>query len=87
MHRTMPIYIYDIWYLLEIENENIEDHVLNFREKTEYKNLNPDDFIDVLDNKKEIFKRQWDNNLVNQVSEVPDFDEVWRQLKKHWKKL
>jgi predicted nucleotidyltransferase component of viral defense system len=87
MQRTMPRDIYDIWYLLEIENENIEDHVLNFREKTEYKNLNPDDFIDVLDNKKEIFKRQWDNNLVNQVSEVPDFDEVWRQLKKHWKKL
>ena len=87
MQRTMPRDIYDIWYLLEIENQSIEDFVFNFREKAEYKNLNPDNFIETIDNKEEIFKRHWKNNLVNQVSEVPGFDEVWRQLKKHWKKL
>lgn len=87
MQRTVPRDLYDIWYLLEIEQENIEDYVINFREKTEYKNLSPDDFIETLHKKEAIFKRHWENNLANQVNEVPDFDEVWRLLKKHWKKL
>ena len=87
MQRTFPRDVYDIWYLFEIEDENIEDYVFNFNKKTEFKKLNPHDFLSTVRNKKDTFKRQWNEHLVNQISEVPDFEEVWRGLGKHWRKF
>jgi predicted nucleotidyltransferase component of viral defense system len=87
MQRTMPRDLYDIWYLIEFENQIIDDFISNFRKKTGFKNLNPSDFVKVIQNKKETFKRQWDEHLINQISEIPDFEDVWRRLGKHWKKL
>lgn len=85
MQRTLPRDVYDIWYLFEIENENIEDYVFNFKKKTEFKKLIPGDFLSTVRDKKDTFKRQWSAHLVNQINEVPDFDEVWRGLGKHWR--
>jgi len=87
MERTMPRDIYDLWYMFEIENVNIEDYIFNFRKKTEFKKLNPDDFLDMVRNKKDIFKRLWNEHLVNQIKEVPDFEDVWRRLGKHWRRF
>ena len=87
MQRTMPRDVYDIWYFFEIENENIKDYIFNFRKKTEFKELNPDDFLSTVQSKKNTFKRQWNEHLVNQISEVPDFEEVWRGLGKHWRRF
>ena len=87
MERTMPRDVYDIWYLFEIENENIEDYDYNFRKKTEFKKLNPDNFISTVQNKKDTFKRLWNDHLVNQINDVPDFEDVWRRLGKHWRKF
>jgi uncharacterized protein len=87
MQRTMPRDLYDIWYLLEIENHNIVDYVSDFRKKTEFKKLNHAQLIETVMNKEDTFKRQWENHLVNQIKNVPDFDDVWRQLGKHWRKF
>ncbi len=87
MQRTMPRDLYDIWYFLEIENFNIEDHISDFERKTEFKKLNPNDLTKTVSNKKETFKRQWNDNLVNQIKEVPDFEDVWRKLGKHWRRF
>lgn len=85
MQRTMPRDLYDVWYLLEMENYNIEDYVFDFRKKAELKNLIPDELTGTVQNKKEIFKRQWLNHLVNQLNEIPDFENMWRELGKHWR--
>ncbi|RJP65219.1 MAG: nucleotidyl transferase AbiEii/AbiGii toxin family protein [Ignavibacteriales bacterium] len=87
MQRTMPRDIYDIWYLFEVEGKDISDYLCNFKKKTEFKKLDPGDFIDCVNGKKEIFQMQWDNHLVNQIKDVPDFEDVWRRLRKHWKKF
>lgn len=87
MQRTMPRDVYDIWYLFEIENENLEDYFFNFNEKTKFKQLNPHDFFNTVQIKKDIFKRQWHEHLVNQIRDVPNFEEVWRELGKHWRKI
>jgi hypothetical protein len=70
-----------------MENEDIEDYVFNFRKKAEFKKLNPGNLVSTVQNKKDTFKRQWNEHLVNQLSEVPDFEEVWRGLGKHWRKF
>ena len=87
MQRTMPRDLYDTWYLFERENYNIEDFILNFRKKMEFKKLNTGDFVKEIQDKKERFKRQWDEHLINQIKEIPEFEEVWRRLRKHWKKF
>jgi uncharacterized protein len=87
MQRTMPRDIYDIWYLFEIEHENIEDYIFDFRIKTEFKKLNPADLTNSVQNKMDRFKRQWNEHLINQIKDIPDFDDVWRRLGKHWKKF
>ena len=49
--------------------------------------LNPDNFISTVQNKKDTFKRLWNDHLVNQINDVPDFEDVWRRLGKHWRKF
>ena len=50
MQRTMPWDLYDTWYLFERENYNIEDFILNFRKKMEFKKLNTGDFVKEIQN-------------------------------------
>lgn len=87
IQRSMPRDLYDIWYLLENEGLNIEDHLFDFRKKTELKKLNPDELVSTVLNKEDRFKKEWNTNLVNQIKEIPNFDEVWRSLGKHWRKF
>lgn len=87
VQRTMPRDVYDIWYLFDVENGDIEDYIYDFRRKAESKNLKPEDFVKTVQNKKEIFKKQWDQHLANQIRDIPDFEDVWRRLGKHWKKF
>lgn len=87
MQRTMPRDLYDIFYLFEIENNAIEQYLLDFKKKAEFKKLNPSELTEVVQNKKERFRKQWEENLVNQITDVPDFEDVWRRLGKHWKKF
>jgi predicted nucleotidyltransferase component of viral defense system len=44
MQRTMPRDLYDLWYLFEIENFNIEEFIFDFKKKAEFKEKNPDEF-------------------------------------------
>lgn len=87
MQRTMPRDLYDLWYLLENENHNIEDYISDFRKKAKYKGMNPKEFVKTVLGKEARFEREWNNNLVNQTKSFPDFKEVWRTLRKHWKKF
>jgi predicted nucleotidyltransferase component of viral defense system len=86
MQRTMPRDLYDLWYLFEIENESIEDCIFNFEKKAKLKEKNPKEFVKAVIEKEDRFKAEWNNSLVNQMKEIPDFNEVWRTLGKHWKK-
>ncbi|MDP2365669.1 MAG: nucleotidyl transferase AbiEii/AbiGii toxin family protein, partial [Ignavibacteria bacterium] len=87
MQRTMPRDLYDIWYLLEIENYEIEECLFDYKKKVEFKKLNPNELTNIVQNKKDRFKRLWEDNLVNQIKDVPEFKDVWRRLSNHWKKF
>ncbi|MFZ1320012.1 MAG: nucleotidyl transferase AbiEii/AbiGii toxin family protein [Ignavibacteria bacterium] len=87
MQRTAPRDLYDLWYFFEIENKDIVDFIPSFKVKTEYKNLKPEDFVNVINKKMEIFKRAWKNQLENQINDLPDFIEVWRKFNKHLRKF
>lgn len=87
MQRTMPRDLYDLWYFFEEENKDILDFIPTFAEKANYKEIDPKDFANVVNKKKDRFKSSWETQLKNQINDVPDFDEVWRTVNKHMRKF
>ena len=87
MQRTAPRDIYDLWYLLEVEGQDIEDHVFAFQDKTKHKGYDPNDLAKVIEQKKKTFAKHWKDHLANQMTEIPDFNNVWRELGKHCRKF
>lgn len=87
MQRTAPRDLYDLWYLFEYQDINIEDCIFAFQKKTRFKSLDPDSLIKTIAKKDKIFARLWDEHLRLQVRDLPKFNDVWRELGKHWKKF
>jgi predicted nucleotidyltransferase component of viral defense system len=87
MQRTAPRDLYDLWFLFEIEGLDIEDHIFAFQKKAQHKGYNPNELIKVLYKKENIYAKHWNEHLANQMNEMPDFNNVWRELGKHWRKF
>jgi uncharacterized protein len=87
MQRTTPRDIYDLWYLFEEGKCKVEDYINTFNEKAKLKKLNHLNLTTKVQQKKEIYSKQWNSSLANQVKVIPDFDNVWRLLNKHWRTL
>ncbi|MEO8665750.1 MAG: nucleotidyl transferase AbiEii/AbiGii toxin family protein [Ignavibacteria bacterium] len=87
MQRTAPRDLYDVWYLLENEEYEIKDYIPDFKEKAIFKKLDPNQFVTIVEKKINIFKKSWEKQLTDQIKDVPDFDEVMRTLRKHFRKF
>lgn len=87
MQRTAPRDIYDLWYLFEVEGQDIEDHIFAFQDKTKHKGYDPNKLIKVIEQKEKTFAKHWKDHLSNQMTEIPDINDVWRKLGKHWRKF
>jgi uncharacterized protein len=70
MQRTAPRDIYDLWYLFEIEGQDIEDHIFAFQDKARFKGYNPNKIIKVIEQKQKTFAKHWKDHLVNQMTEI-----------------
>ena len=86
MQRTEPRDLYDIWYMFEVEGFEIEDYICTFQEKARHKGYDPDKLVQTVTGKENTFQRIWDLHLSSQMNNLPDFSDVWRDLKKHWKR-
>jgi predicted nucleotidyltransferase component of viral defense system len=86
MQRSEPRDLFDLWYLFENEAVDIEDYIFDFKVKAEHKNLDAAKLTETVERKVETLKRQWSLRLVNQIHDLPNFDDVWRSLGKHWRK-
>lgn len=87
MQRTAPRDLYDLWFMFSENGNNIEDYIFDFQRKAEYKKLDYTQLVKIISAKEQTFKKQWESQLVNQIKEIPDFDEVWRTLGKHWRRF
>jgi len=85
--RTIPRDLYDLWYLVKYEKMNLKDYFYEFESKAKNKKYQPEEFPGKVLKKEQIFKRDWNNNLCNQVRELPNFNEVFRELKKQFRSL
>jgi len=85
MGRTEPRDLYDFWYLTEIERINIIDYLFEFQNKAQHKKQDPSKFIEKVLSKETIFKRDWEKKLVSQIHDLPKYEEVFREVKRHFK--
>jgi len=87
MGRTIPRDVYDLWYLFEFEEMDITNHHFEFERKATNKGHDPKEFQTKFERKEATYKRDWNKSLANQIHDLPDFNQVIRELNKHFRQL
>jgi uncharacterized protein len=87
MQRMQARDFYDLWYLLEIHELNIDFYLNEFRNKCTSKNLNLSDFFKKLTERLSSYKGRWQSSLSEQIKDLPSFDRVKREVQRHLKKF
>ena len=87
MQRMQARDFYDIWYLLEIHGMDIDFFTNEFCEKCENKNLKPADFHYKLNQRLPQYKGRWQKSMADQIKDLPDFEQVEREVMRHLKKF
>ena len=87
MQRMQARDFYDIWYLLEIHELDIDFYVNEFKEKCESKGLQAADFPKKLTERLPQYKGRWQSSLKEQIKYLPDFEQVARETQRRIKKI
>jgi predicted nucleotidyltransferase component of viral defense system len=87
MQRMQARDFYDIWYLLEEHEMDAGFYISEFEAKCKSKDLQHTDFPKKLDERLPQYKGRWKNSLSEQIKDLPDFDQVEREMQRHLKKL
>jgi predicted nucleotidyltransferase component of viral defense system len=86
MQRMQPRDYYDIWYLLEVHGMDIDFYTLEFKNKCKSKELDPADFYKKLEQKLPQYKARWQKSMSDQIKDLPDFDQIQREIQRQLKK-
>jgi len=78
---------YDIWYLLEIHDLEIDFYVNEFIAKCESRKINPKDFFKKLKQRLPQYKARWQKSMKEQIQGLPDFEKVERETLRHFRKM
>lgn len=87
MQRMQPRDFYDIWYLLEIHEMDVAFYSIEFKAKCESKEIDPLTFHDKLEQRLPQYKGRWQRSMADQIQDLPDFDQVVREVMRHLKNL
>jgi predicted nucleotidyltransferase component of viral defense system len=87
MQRMQARDYYDIWYLLEMHGMDVDFHLGEFANKCASKGLDPANFQKVLEGRLVQYKTRWKTSMNEQIQDLPDFDQVQRQVQRHLKKI
>ena len=87
MQRMQARDFYDIWYLLEHHEMDIS-HLLNeFSTKCSDKGLKSFEFPHWLAERLPQYKSRWKSSMSEQIRDLPDFDQIVREVQRHIKKV
>jgi uncharacterized protein len=87
MQRMQARDFYDIWYLLEQHGLDADFYVSEFEVKCKSKDLLYTDFPKKLDERLPQYKGRWKSSMSEQIKDLPDFDQVEREVQRHLKKI
>lgn len=87
MQRMQARDFYDIWYLLEEHEMDINFYLNEFKKKCASKNINSADFSKKLGERLPQYKGRWQSSMSEQIKKLPDFEQVEREVLRHIKKM
>jgi predicted nucleotidyltransferase component of viral defense system len=87
MQRMQARDFYDLWYLLEKHGMDVGFYLKEFESKCKSKDLLHTDFPNKLTERLSQYKGRWQSSMSDQIKDLPNFDLVEREVKKHIKKL
>jgi uncharacterized protein len=87
MQRMAARDFYDLWYLLVVHEMNVEFYMNEFATKCASKKLNSTNFITKLSERLPQYKGRWQSSMSEQIHNLPDFEQVEREVMRHLKKL
>lgn len=87
MQRMQARDFYDIWYLLEEHGMDADFYVSEFEAKCKSKDLLHSDFPKKLNERLPQYKGRWLSSMNEQIKDLPDFDQVVREVQRHLKKF
>jgi uncharacterized protein len=87
MQRMQARDLYDIWFLLEQHGMEAAFHIKEFEKKCAGKNLKYVDFPKKLTERLPQYKGRWKNSMNEQIKDLPDFEQVEREVQRQIKKL
>jgi len=87
MQRMQARDFYDLWYLLEINDMDVDFYLDEFKNKCANKGLNHADFHKKLEERLPQYKGRWSSSLSEQIKDLPNYEQVERETLRHLKKL
>lgn len=87
MQRMQARDFYDIWYLLEQHQMEVEYYLEEFSNKCMAKNLHSTDFPKKLAERISSYKGRWQNSLIEQIQQLPNFEKVEREVNRKLRKI
>ena len=87
MQRMQARDFYDIWYLLKEHGMDADFYLNEFETKCKCKDLKHTDFPQKLTERLPQYKGRWQSSMSEQIKDLPDFDQVEREVQRHIKKL
>jgi len=87
MQRMQARDFYDIWYLMEKHGLNIDFYLNEFRNKCISKGIDASKFPVKLSERVPQYKGRWQVSMNDQIKDLPDFEQVEREVQRNFKKL
>lgn len=87
MQRMQARDFYDIWYLLETHELELDFYRNEFIAKCESKEVAPKDFFKKLEQRLPQYKARWQKSMKEQIQNLPEFEQVERETMRHLRKL
>lgn len=87
MQRMQARDFYDLWYLLQMHGMKADYYTNEFKTKCESKGLKAEDFPTKLNERLPQYKGRWQSSLKEQIKDLPDFEQVEREVMRHLKKV
>jgi predicted nucleotidyltransferase component of viral defense system len=86
LSRQQPRDFY-VWYLSEYEGLEMSNYIAEYELKAKHKGLNPDNLQSRIEKITPVFKSRWAGSMNEQIKELPPFEQVARELGRHFRKL
>lgn len=86
MQRMQARDFYDLWYLLEQHGMDVDFFRSEFESKCKSKGINSDGFLKKMAERLPQYKGRWQRSMSEQIKNLPDFDQVEREVQRHFKK-